>query len=278
MFSLRLFPTFEKPVERARHLNIEPARRNFGGVAAVLVLAASCGVALALWEPSTRSTTPFVTASTPSVAEATKVAAAPQPAGKAVAQETTAAAEVEDDEPALTVKLSSQCTQRATARRDCANVKALKEARLKAPAPVPTPPAKPQTAPAVVAQTEAALAVPPKADPAPAVITAAVVDQAEAAPPKPVKAVEAPAASVPEQPGAKPQRTATQKTKKPRVLEEPPVERLVRVYDQVLPDGRRVPVYRRANGRLEIGGVVEGEYRSYARRAEVYGTRYFGLQ
>jgi hypothetical protein len=174
------------------------------------------------------------------------------------------------------VKLSSQCTQRATARRDCANVKALKEARLNAPAPVPTPPEKPQIA--VVAQTEAAPAVPPKADPVPAIVKAAAVDQPDAAPPKPVKAVEAPAASAPEQPAAKPQRTATHKAKKPRVQEEPPVERLVHVYDQVLPNGRRVPVYRRSNGRLEIGGVVEGVYRSYARRAEVFGTRYFGLQ
>jgi hypothetical protein len=277
MFSLRLFPTFEKPVERSRYLNLEPARRDFSGIAMVLVLAASCGVAFALWEPSTRATTPFVTASAPSTADTTKVAAAPQAAGKPVAQETMAAANVEEDEPALTVGLSSQCAQRATARRDCANVKALKEARLKAPAPVPTPPAKPQIAPAVIAQTEAAPAA-PKADPTPAVIEAATVSQAEATPPKPVKTVEAPAASAPEQPAAKPQRTATHKAKRPRVQEEPPVERLVRVYDHVLPDGRRVPVYRRSNGRLEIGGVVDGEYRSYARRAEMYGPRHFGLQ
>ncbi len=72
------------------------------------------------------------------------------------------------------------------------------------------------------------------------------------------------------------------KPKRPRPVEEAPVERLVRVYDQVMPDGRRVPVYRRAgSGSLELGTVVDGEYRALrpARRANLEPPgRYFGLQ
>lgn len=59
-----------------------------------------------------------------------------------------------------------------------------------------------------------------------------------------------------------------------------PVERLVRVYDQVMPDGRRVPVYRRADGSLEVGTVTDGEYRP-SRSAELAppaGRGFFGLQ
>ncbi|HET7679812.1 MAG TPA: hypothetical protein VFK79_06710 [Xanthobacteraceae bacterium] len=66
-------------------------------------------------------------------------------------------------------------------------------------------------------------------------------------------------------------------------MEEAPVERLVKVYDQVMPDGRRVPVYRRAgSGSLEMGTIVDGEYRAYrsARQADLDPPRgrYFGLQ
>ena len=60
-----------------------------------------------------------------------------------------------------------------------------------------------------------------------------------------------------------------------RAVREAPVERLVKVYEQVMPDGRRVPVYRRAgSGGYETGTIVDGEYRP-ARRAE---ARFFGLQ
>jgi hypothetical protein len=66
------------------------------------------------------------------------------------------------------------------------------------------------------------------------------------------------------------------KTKKIRPPEAP-AERLVHVYDDVLPDGRRVPVYRRANGAFETGAVVEGEYRP-GRTVQLREPRYFGLQ
>ncbi len=263
MFSLRyLFPSFEKPVERPRYLNLEPARRDFRGIGTVLVLAASCGVALALWEPSTRATTPFVTASVqqPAPVESSKAASsALVQAGKAGIQETTAAAEADDDQAPPTVKLSVFCSQRTTARRDCADVKALKEARLKAPEP----------------------AVPSKTEAAPATATAPDADQAEPVSAS-AKAVPVTAGNAqPEAPAVQPQRTTTApKPKRPRVAEDAPVERLVRVYDQVLPDGRRVPVYRRAGGRYETGTIVDGEYRP-ARRATLeppYGARYFGLQ
>jgi hypothetical protein len=69
------------------------------------------------------------------------------------------------------------------------------------------------------------------------------------------------------------------------------MERLVRVYDQVLPDGRRVPVYRRVgSGTYETGMIIDGEYRSSrriidgeyrpSRRANLDPPtgRYFGLQ
>ena len=272
MFS-RLFPTFEKPIERPRYLNVEPAHRDFSSVATVLVLAAACGVALALWEPSIR-TTPFTTASVRPTAEATTVATAPQ-ASAAIAQETTAAADVED-ESTPTVKTSTLCAQRASARRDCAQVKAIKDARLTAPDPVPAPaPAPDAKASAKFAPVvqEAAAAH----QPAPAAVQTVAVEQPQTAAPNPVPANETvAAASTHETPAAKSQRTA--KKSKPRVQEEPPVERLVRVYDQVMPDGRRVPVYRRANGRYEVGSVVDGEYRSSARRADMYAPRTFGLQ
>lgn len=73
------------------------------------------------------------------------------------------------------------------------------------------------------------------------------------------------------------------KPKRSRPVEEAPVERLVRVYDQVMPDGRRIPVYRRVgSGSLEMGTIVDGEYRAHRppRRAnlEPPNGRYFGLQ
>ena len=125
-----LFPSFEKPVERPRYLNIEPEAHDFRGIGTVLLLAASCGVALALWEPSHQVTSPFATASVSPPA-----CARPPQHGKVAIQETTASADAEDDQPAPTVRLSTLCSQRATARRDCASAKAVKEARLKAPDP-----------------------------------------------------------------------------------------------------------------------------------------------
>jgi hypothetical protein len=256
MFLLRgLFPSFEKPVERQRYLNIEPQRRDFRGIGTVLGLAAFCGLALALWEPSHTATTPVVAA-------ATQPGPAPADANKAASLETTAAAEVEDDQPAPTVKLSSACAQKATARRDCAGVKALKEARLKAPEPTASKPV--QAPPATVKEPSANQA-------APVAVAAKPTDTASAA------------NAQTEAPNAQPQQrmAAAQKAKRSRVQhEEAPLERLVRIYDQVLPDGRRVPVYRRVGGGYETGTIIDGEYRP-SRRANLeppYSARYFGLQ
>ena len=221
-------------------------------------------------------------------------------ASKVADPETTATVDAEDDQSAPTVKLSTLCSQRATARRDCANVKAVKDARLTAPDPVPAsasaraPASVPASAAAPVAASgpaplnnnEAPRAAVAKApDPVPASAsarTSASVPASAAArvspsapapskevPPAVVAAVFAATANVP-------------KPKRPRPVEEAPVERLVRVYDQVMPDGRRVPVYRRAgSGSLELGTVVDGEYRALrpARRANLEPPgRYFGLQ
>ncbi len=84
----------------------------------------------------------------------------------------------------------------------------------------------------------------------------------------------APAAQQPAASGPKP------KAKIVRAPDAASVERLVRVYDQVMPDGRRVPVYRRADGSLEVGTVADGEYRP-SRSAELAppaGRGFFGLQ
>lgn len=294
-----LFPTFEKPVERPHYVELAPESHEFRAVGVVLVLAASCGVALALWEPSHQVTTPFMTsASRP----------APAAAGNAASQETTAAAAEAEDEVTPTVKLSTLCSQRTTARRDCASVKALKDARMNAPAPAPattkeTKPAVAEKKPAVVgpkptvAETKPAVVeqkpAPAVVEPKPATVTAKAPnpDQELAAPAvaQSVSAVtppETPTVTKPEVPAVQPQKTAAApKAKRPRAVpedverqvREAPVERLVKVYEQVMPDGRRVPVYRRSgSGAYETGTVVDGEYRP-ARRAEA-GARYFGLQ
>jgi len=345
-------PSFEKPVERQRYLNLEPETHEFRGVGVVLLLAASCGVALALWEPSQQVTTPFATASASRSTHAV--------ANKPAPQETTAVADsTEDDAP--TVKLSTVCSQRATARRDCANVRAFKDARLNGepapaankdtkssaskaaakkpsatdakpavaaakPAAVETKPAvaeaKPaaaesraavaETKPAVteataaVAETQPAAvhtkpavaetkpaAVEAKTQPAaakPAVAAkASKPDQDAVAPATTQRTAQFPLVTQPEAPAAQPQRTAAApKAKRQRSVPEDveryvrdaPVERLVKVYEQVMPDGRRVPVYRRVgSGAYETGVIMDGEYRP-ARRANLDppSGRFFGLQ
>jgi hypothetical protein len=384
------FPSFEKPVDRQRYLNLEPETHEFRGVGAVLLLAATCGVALALWEPSQQVTTPFATA------PASR--SAPAATGNPATQETTAVADPTEDDVAPTVKLSTVCSQRATARRDCASVRALKDARLNAdPAPAATKetktsvtkpaakkpsvaetkptvaeakpvvaeakpavteakPAATQGKPAVTeakpavtetkpAATEGKAAVveakpaPVEAKPAVAISKPAVTESKPAvtetkpavtetkqavaeAKPAPLEAKpaavtakapnsdrdsvapaasqrvsavtppETPAVTQPEAPAAQPQKTAAApkaKRQRPPIPEEvvrfvreapvreAPVERLVKVYEQVMPDGRRVPVYRRqGSGGYETGTIVDGEYRP-ARRAEAR-PRFFGLQ
>src|SRR5262249_22119346 len=127
-----LFPSFERPVARQKFTNVTPETRDFRGVGTVLLIAATCGVGIALWEPSQQLTSPFSSnAVTRPASEVAKVASA----------DTTASAEADEDQSTPTVRLSAQCAQRATARRDCANAKAFRETRLKAPATIP---AKPQ--------------------------------------------------------------------------------------------------------------------------------------
>lgn len=292
-----LFPSFQQPADRPRYLNVEPERRNFRGVGIVLSLAAFCGVALALWEPSGQVTTPFVTSAAPRSAPATDGAQT----------ETTASVGTDDDQTTPTVKLSTLCSQRATARRDCANVRALKDARnapepdsepavasakeakpvtaaaeasspeskpaavtAKTSGPEPKPVVVPESKPAAVA-AKVLSPILPKAAPAPAVTQPVAVVASEESHP-------VPPADIPN--AQQPKTTSASKAKRPRPAEEAPVERLVRVYDQVLPDGRRVPVYRRAgSGALEMGTIVDGEYRP-ARRANLDppSGRNFGLQ
>ena len=259
-----LLPSFEKPVDRPRFIHIEPEGYDFRGIGTVLILAASCGVAIALWDPSYQVT------SSREVTSPT-VAASSLATTKVNAPQTTASADDEDDDPAPAVRLSSQCS-RATARRDCAKEKAMKEARLKA-----TEPNAPARA-AVVATVPAAAPVAVfSASPIKEIQPAAVAAKASADAAEPAPAVIQPVSA----PAVQPQRAAAApKAKRPRVVEDGSVERLVKVYDQILPDGRRVPVYRRVGGSgLETGTIVDREYRP-ARRAnlELPFGRYFGLQ
>lgn len=223
-----IFPSFEKPVARAQFLNIQQERRSFRGIAAVLLIAAGCGIGIALWEPSSQVTSPLVSEG---------ITAAPAPVAKVA--ETTAVANADDDQSTPTVKLSAFCSQRTSARRACANVKAFRDARLTAPEPAV---AKPAATEAMASAETIASGV---AEPA---------------------SIMAP---TPEEPVVQPQKPAAPKVVKRRPQETAPVERLVRVYDQVMPDGRVVPVYRRVGSNsLETGTIVGGEYRP-SRRANL---------
>lgn len=230
-----IFPSFEKPVERPQFLNIQQDRRHFRAIGAVLLIAAGSGVGMALWEQSHK------------VPARSMAALAATPALESTTSEiTTAGANGDDDQSAPTVKQSAFCSQRTSARRACADVKALKEARLTAPAK-PEPAAKP----AAVAK-----------QPSPAAQASVMV----AAEPVSVAA-----------PVVTPKKQAAPKVAKRRSQENAPGERLVHVYDQMTPDGRRVPVYRRVvRGAYETGVI---EYRS-TRRAnlEQPSGRYFSLQ
>jgi hypothetical protein len=156
------------------------------------------------------------------------------------------------------------CGQKTSARRECADIRALKEAKL-APQPAPV-----ETAAAVVAPER------------PGAVEPAAVSEPQTVPATSAIAAEAMAAVMPADAASPPARTAArQKPKKARVpADDPPVERLVHVYDQVTSDGRRVPVYRRANGGYETGTIIDDEYRP-SRRVNLEparGTHYFGLQ
>ncbi len=110
MLSLRLFPSFEKPVDRQRYLNVQPQRRGYGGIAAVLAFAGLCGFLLALPDRSLSPQVPVRVAVTTSSAKPVEKVAA-----------------VTADESA---KLTTLCNDKPTARRACADAKAAREARL----------------------------------------------------------------------------------------------------------------------------------------------------
>jgi hypothetical protein len=244
-----LFPNFERPVPRD-YLNIKPRRRGFGlKVAGVAIFGFAGAIAL----------TPPAATDSPQAAAATASTYVASFADEVPAQKVTALEPVKTPPPVKTAALATRpaCT-RTTARKDCAEAKAAKAALLAAVVPeVKMPPAPAVVAaPVVMAENKAET-------------TASLGGTQAWAAAEPTAAAEAVAV---------PARTATrQKVRKPRFADEPPVERLVRVYDQIGPDGRRVPVYRRAGGGYESGSVVNGEYRRAA-LGPVTGQRYFGLQ
>jgi hypothetical protein len=233
----RIFPSFERPVAPPRYLNVRPERRGLGlTVAGVFAAGLACAIALTPKGQDQPASAAVETAAAP--VSTARVADEPQ-------QKVAAAEPAKTPAPEKTVaraaKLAVTCARSATARRDCVEAKEAKAAVLAsamaAPEAAPAQPATPPAATETVAAAEAADA------------------ETVAAPPAP---------------------KTPKKVKKPRFADEGPVERLVRVYDQIMPDGRRVPVYRRANGGYESGAIVDGEYRRAAAIAE--HPRYFGLQ
>lgn len=184
----------------------------------------------------------------PDVSTSSDTAAPPVVAGVAAVE--APAAPAPEKTTAQAAKTAVTCA-RTTARKDCVEMKAAKAAIL----------ASPDTEPAAVAAA-------PSANSA---ATAARADATEA------MAAAEPVAEAPAVPAnAAPRAAARQKARK-KFADDAPVERLVRVYDQILPDGRRVPVYRRASGGYESGNIVDGEYRR-AFAAPPERPRYFGLQ
>lgn len=263
MFPLRnLFPSFERPSHRPRYLNIETARggrgRVIGGVA---LLGVACALALTLTQPDASPV-----AEIPSAQAAASPAA---PVNKAKLAEAPAAAV--EKPPAA--KVWASCAQKTTARRECAMARAAKEAKLtQAAEPVvatvaaPSPLAVAATAPAPKPAASA-----PKAPEAATTALASASDISSAS-----DEAAAPAAPVRK---AKKIRKSDELAAVERAVREATTERLVRVYDEILPDGRRIPVYRRSNGRLEFGTVVGGQYRP-SRTVELFSgrPRFFGLQ
>ncbi len=233
MFSLRLFPSFEKPVARQKYLNVSPLRRSYGGIVAVLALSALWGLLLTV----------------PDALQLPKTPAVEKPQTVAAKPEQTVAAAPTAAEDESVIRLSALCTDKPTARRACAAVKAAREARLaEAHARAEAKAATSSSPPAVRARKTSTAASGASAQ------ATAETEQSVSGP--------------------------RQKTKTARVADETPVARLVHVYDHIAPDGQRVPVYRRGNGAYEFGAVVDGEYRQ-SRRAELGQPRVpniFGLQ
>jgi hypothetical protein len=257
-----LFPSFERPAPPPRYLNSRPEGRGIARkIAALAAAVVAVGIALPAFENAPAVETAASTAATPVITAAapTQVMAAAQPA---------AAVPAPSEKPRKVNQ--ALCGQKASVRRDCADIRAAKEARLVIPAEASATTATP-AAPEAAPQTAAAK---------PEILAAnTIVAEAAMASAKPAEI-----ASVPATPPGPPARVAARpKPKKPRpaaVADEAPMERLVHIYDQIAPDGRRMPVYRRSNGSIETGTIIEDEYRPSRRVAlePQRGTRYFGLQ
>jgi hypothetical protein len=238
---LQIFPRFERPAPPPPFLNIRPERRGIG-LKIAGVLAAGLAVAIAL--------TPQSPDVPPPTAVATRAVLEDAPAQKLTSVEAPTTP-VPEKTVGRAAKLAVTCARTTTARRDCVEAKEAKAAVLAsamAAADTPRPAAAKSaetTASATASETNAL----------------AAIEGAEA---------DAGAVTVPAPPRQRP------KAKK-RFIDEAPVDRLVRVYDQIMPDGRRVPVYRRAGGSYESGSIVDGEYRR-ASAPPAERTHFFGLQ
>jgi hypothetical protein len=251
VFALRhIFPAFERPVAEPHYVHIKPRRSGLAlKIAGVLVAGLACAIALTPPDTSNSSES----AASPVVVASATEGAQPQ---KPVAVDATPTPTPEKAKPA---KTAAACGQ-STARKDCVAARAAKAALLEAPQET-----SPSPSPVVASAVEPAANIP--------AITA------------PTAATEALAAAEPvatAAPANTPLRTAAKKktavaAKKPRYPDDLLVERLVRVYDRILPDGRVVSVYRRASGGYESGSITYGEYRR-ASAAPLDRPRYFGLQ
>jgi hypothetical protein len=257
MFPFRsLFPSFERPVPPPRYLNIRPEGRGIGRkIGALMAGCLAFGIALAQFDGA-----PPVEGAVP------PAAALAAPAQVTAPSEATLATPAVGKPRKIT---QVACGQKASVRRDCADIRAAREAKL---------------APQLASATETSATALAPARPGAAAEQIARLGP-ETLPANTALAVEAMAAATPAAASlsaSPPVRAAArQKTRKARVsADEPPVERLVHIYDQVAPDGRRVPVYRRNDGGYETGTVVGDEYRPSRRVTlePLRGQRYFGLQ
>jgi hypothetical protein len=252
VFALRhIFPAFERPVAEPHYVHIKPRRSGLAlKIAGVLVAGLACAIALTPPDTSNSSES----AASPVVVASATEGAQPQ---KPVAVDATPTPTPEKAKPA---KTAAACGQ-STARKDCVAARAAKAALLEAPQE--TSPSSPS--PVVASAVEPAANIPAITAPAAATEALAAAEPVATAAP----------ANTPFRTAAK-KKTAVA-AKKPRYPDDLLVERLVRVYDRILPDGRVVSVYRRASGGYESGSITYGEYRR-ASAAPLDRPRYFGLQ
>jgi hypothetical protein len=255
MFPFRsIFPSFERPVPPPRYLNIRPEGRGIGRkIGALMAGCLAVGIALAQFDGAP-----------PAEGTALPVMGSAATAQFAAPAEAMLAATPAIEKPRKITPVV--CGQKASVRRDCADIRAAREAKL-APQLI-----LPETSATVLAPARPGAAAEQIATLRPETPAVDTVLAAEA------MAAATPAAA----PASPPARAAArQKPKKVRVpADDPPVERLVHIYDQIAPDGRRVPVYRRNDGGYETGTIVGDEYRA-SRRVNLEpprGQRYFGLQ